>query len=68
MSSDGKALLEGGPGELAGRIVPVEEPGGDVKIPFGNGYEHYRATPRRTDTPEGSVLVYEWWERTEMPG
>jgi hypothetical protein len=68
MSSDDKALLEGGPEELAGRIVPVQEPGGDLKIPFGNGYEHYRPTSRHADTSEGSLPVYEWWERTEMPG
>lgn len=63
-----KAILEGGPDELAGRVVPVETPGEDVKIPFLNGHEHYRATDRRSESPEGVLPVYEWWERTEMPG
>jgi hypothetical protein len=67
MSSD-KAILEGGPDELAGRIVAVETAGEDVKITFRNGHEHYRPTSRRADTPEGVLPVYEWWERTEMPG
>lgn len=68
MSNSDKAVLAGGPDELVGRIVAVEAPGSDVKIPFGNGYEHYRATARHADTADGSLPVYEWWERTEMPG
>ncbi|MEY9933836.1 hypothetical protein ABH926_008498 [Catenulispora sp. GP43] len=67
MSSDDKAVLEGGPEELAGRIVPIETPGSDLKIPFRNGYEHFRATSRHADTAEGELAVYEWWERTESP-
>jgi hypothetical protein len=68
MNSNGKAVLEGGPDELTERIVPVGSLGNELKIPFRNGYEHFRITSRREDTPEGSLPVYEWWERTEMPG
>lgn len=68
MSSSEKAVLEGGPGELAGQVVPLETAGTDLKIRRGNGYEHFRATSRSADTPEGLLPVYEWWERTEMPG
>lgn len=39
-----------------------------MKIALRNGYEHFRATPRQADTPEGRLPVYEWWERTELPG
>jgi hypothetical protein len=39
-----------------------------VKVELRNGYEHFRPTSRRADTPEGSLPVYEWWERTEMAG
>ncbi|MFF4602004.1 DUF5988 family protein [Streptomyces sp. NPDC001339] len=63
-----KAVLEGGPEELPKRIVPAGPPGEDLKIPFRNGYEHFRATSRRQDTPDGPLPVYEWWERTELPG
>lgn len=67
MSNHEKAVLEGGPDGLNGRVVPIETAEADVKIPFRNGYEHFRATSRHADTPEGSLPVYEWWERTEMP-
>ncbi|MEV0369930.1 DUF5988 family protein [Streptomyces sp. NPDC050636] len=63
-----KAVLEGGPEDLPERIVPIDRPGDDVKVPFRNGYEHFRATPREKDTGEGPLPVYEWWERTELPG
>lgn len=63
-----KAVLEGGPEELPERIVAIDRPGDDVKIPFRNGFEHFRATPREQDTTEGPLPVYEWWERTELPG
>ncbi|MFI7404895.1 DUF5988 family protein [Streptomyces sp. NPDC049541] len=63
-----KALLEGGPQDLPARIVPVDTSGWDLKIELRNGYEHFRATSRHANTPEGSLPVYEWWERTEMPG
>ena len=68
MSETVKAVLEGGPDGLPERIVPVPAPGNDVKIEFLGGYEHFRATPRQADTPEGRLPVYEWWERTELPG
>ncbi|MEU8678819.1 DUF5988 family protein [Streptomyces sp. NPDC048560] len=68
MANVTKAALEGGPGDLPERIVPVTESGLDVKIPFRGGYEHFRATDRRKETTEGPLPVYEWWERTEVPG
>ncbi|WP_406865569.1 DUF5988 family protein [Streptomyces sp. HUAS MG47] len=61
-----KAFLEGGPDDLHERIVPVETPGEDLKIPHRGGYEHFKETPRRQDTEEGTLRVYEWWERTEI--
>jgi hypothetical protein len=67
MSSSDKVVLEGGPDELAGQVVQIEVAGADVKIRLGNGYEHFRSTDRHADTPDGSLPVYEWWERTEMP-
>ncbi|MFE1955239.1 DUF5988 family protein [Streptomyces sp. NPDC059524] len=68
MSDATKAVLEGGPDDLPERIVSVSAPGEDIKIAFRGGYEHFRATTRDQDTPEGSLPVYEWWERTELPG
>ncbi|WP_460069789.1 DUF5988 family protein [Streptomyces sp. YKOK-I1] len=68
MSDTAKAVLQGGPDDLPERIVPVTTPGADLKIELRNGYEHFRPTARRADTPEGTLPVYEWWERTEMPG
>ncbi|MFF3939998.1 DUF5988 family protein [Streptomyces phaeofaciens] len=68
MSDKAKALLEGGPDDLPDRIVPITVSGADLKIELRNGYEHFRRTDRLSDTPEGRLPVYEWWERTEMPG
>ncbi|MFE2532044.1 DUF5988 family protein [Streptomyces sp. NPDC059371] len=68
MSDTTRALLEGGPDDLPDRIVPAPDPGSDVKIAWRGGYEHFRATPRHADSPEGRLPVYEWWERTELPG
>ncbi|MGW1844586.1 DUF5988 family protein [Streptomyces sp. NPDC001966] len=68
MTDAAKAVLEGGPDDLPDRIVPLTEPGPDIKIPFRGGYEHFRATARQQETAEGQLPVYEWWERTEVPG
>ncbi|MET9736095.1 DUF5988 family protein [Streptomyces sp. NPDC006458] len=68
MNDTEKVFLEGGPKDLPERIVPVPAPGPDVKVEFLNGYEHFRPTSRAADTPAGRLPVYEWWERTEMPG
>ncbi|MDV9194259.1 DUF5988 family protein [Streptomyces sp. Wh19] len=72
MTDAPKAVLEGGPDDLPDRIVPLTAPepgpGPDIKIPFRGGYEHFRATARLRETTEGQLPVYEWWERTEVPG
>lgn len=58
------AYLEGGPSDLPERVVPITRPG-VVKVPHLNGYEHFRATSRETDSADGPLTVYEWFERTE---
>ena len=68
MNDTAKVFLEGGPDDLPERIVPAPDPGPDVKIELRTGYEHFRPAAREADTPEGRLPVYEWWERTEMPG
>lgn len=68
MTNAPKAFLEGGPDDLPERIVDVTPPGIELKIPFRGGYEHFRATARHADTAAGRLPVYEWWERTELPG
>ncbi|MBQ1093647.1 MULTISPECIES: DUF5988 family protein [unclassified Streptomyces] len=68
MNDTSKVFLEGGPDDLPDRIVLAPSTGPDVKIELRNGYEHFRPTARQADTPEGRLPVYEWWERTEMPG
>ncbi|WP_405869178.1 MULTISPECIES: DUF5988 family protein [unclassified Streptomyces] len=68
MSDKGKAFLEGGPDDLRDRIVQVTTSGTDLKIELRGGYEHFRPTPRQTETSEGKLPVYVWWERTELPG
>ncbi|MFP1626144.1 DUF5988 family protein [Streptomyces sp. 5K101] len=71
MTDATKAVLEGGPKDLPERIVSLSgtaAPGSDLKIPFRGGYEHFKATSRRQETAEGALPVYEWWERTELPG
>ncbi|MBC9730392.1 DUF5988 family protein [Streptomyces sp. TRM68367] len=61
-----KALLDGGPDDLAGKIVPITPPGQELKIPHHGGYEHYKVTTRHEQTEEGEVTVYQWWERTSI--
>ncbi|MEU6480555.1 DUF5988 family protein [Streptomyces sp. NPDC047017] len=68
MDDTDRACLEGGPRDLPERIVARPAPGEDVKVELRGGYEHFRATSRHTETDEGRLPVYEWWERTEMPG
>ncbi|MEV6018265.1 MULTISPECIES: DUF5988 family protein [unclassified Streptomyces] len=68
MTDATKAVLEGGPDDLPERIVPASAPGLDIKVPFRGGYEHFRATTRQQGTEQGELPVYEWWERTELPG
>jgi len=66
MNDTAKVFLEGGPDDLPERIVPTPVPGPDVKIKHRGGYEHFRPTPRKGDTSQGRLPVYEWWERTEI--
>ncbi|MEV6397065.1 DUF5988 family protein [Streptomyces sp. NPDC051907] len=61
-----KAVLEGGPDDLHERIVPIDPPGDELKILHRGGYEHFKATQRHEDSPQGRLPVYEWWERTEI--
>ncbi len=68
MTNPIRAYLEGGPDDLPERIVAITPPGNELKIPHLGGYEHFRATLRRTDTSEGTLVVYEWYERTEIAG
>ncbi|MER7203238.1 hypothetical protein CG723_22715 [Streptomyces sp. CB01635] len=63
-----KAVLEGGPDDLPERIVSVSTPGLDIKVPLRGGYEHFKVTKRQEETSQGLLPVYEWWERTELPG
>ncbi|WP_019931903.1 DUF5988 family protein [Nocardia sp. BMG111209] len=65
MGSSPKAVLEGGPSDLSQRIVPITPPGIELRVPHDGGYERFRATPRRRDTTEGSLPVYEWFEHIE---
>jgi hypothetical protein len=68
MTKPVQAQLEGGPSDLPERVVPITPPGNELKIPHLGGYEHFRSTPRRSETSEGSLVVYEWYERTEVAG
>ncbi|GAA1573284.1 hypothetical protein GCM10009678_64870 [Actinomadura kijaniata] len=61
-----KAFLEGGPEGLPRRIVRITPPGAEVKLPFRGGYEHFRATSRHRDTPEGRLPVFVWDRRTRV--
>ncbi|MER5599782.1 DUF5988 family protein [Streptomyces sp. NPDC002265] len=68
MTDTTQAVLEGGPDGLTERIVSVPASGLDIKVPFNGGYEHFRVTTRQQNTEHGKLPVYEWWERTELPG
>lgn len=61
-----KAVLEGGPADLLERIVQLKPPGNELKVTFRNGYEHFKATSRFKETPEGRLPIYQWDSRTEM--
>ncbi|QLY33689.1 hypothetical protein H0264_16935 [Nocardia huaxiensis] len=65
MALTAKAILVGGPNDLPERIVPItSEP--EIKISHRNGYEHFQATAREEDTPQGTLRVYEWSGRTKV--
>lgn len=66
MSMPTSAVLEGGPADLPERIVPISPAGSEIKIPFKGGYEHFKATTRHQDTPDGRLPVYEWVSRTKI--
>lgn len=71
MTEAANVYLEGGPDDLPDRVVPLVASASsddELKIPHLDGYEHFRVTPRRTDTSEGPLVVYEWYERTEVAG
>jgi len=66
MTDAANVYLEGGPDDLPDRVVPGKASGGELKIPHLGGYEHFRATTRQADTSQGSLVIYEWFERTEV--
>ncbi len=66
MSTVVKAVLEGGPKDIAARIVPITPPGIELKVKYQGGYEHFKVTSREQDTPEGRLRVYEWVDRTKI--
>jgi len=68
MTEAANVYLEGGPDDLPDRVVPLNASGGELKIPHLGGYEHFQETRRETDTSEGPLVVYEWFERTEIAG
>ncbi|TDD82978.1 hypothetical protein E1293_15675 [Actinomadura darangshiensis] len=68
MDTSLKAFLEGGPADLPRRIVGITPPGVELRLPFRGGYEHFKATSRHQDTPEGRLPVFRWSGRTATPG
>ncbi|MBL1077881.1 hypothetical protein JK358_26095 [Nocardia sp. 2] len=64
MALEAKAILVGGPNDLPERIVPITGP--EIKISHRNGYEHFEATAREEDTPDGPLRIYEWSGRTRV--
>jgi hypothetical protein len=68
MDTSLKAFLEGGPTDLPHRIVGITPPGAELRLPFRGGYEHFKATSRHQDTPEGRLPVFRWSGRTATPG
>ncbi|MFD0686435.1 DUF5988 family protein [Actinomadura fibrosa] len=67
MDTSLKAFLEGGPADLPDRIVGITPPGVELRLPFRGGYEHFRATARHRDTPQGRLPVYRWSRRSATP-
>ncbi|AHH14973.1 DUF5988 family protein [Nocardia sp. NPDC052254] len=65
MGTSPKAVLEGGPADLPHRIVPITPPGIELRVQTTGGYERFKSTPRRQDTPEGNLPVYEWIEHVD---
>lgn len=66
MSDAARAVLEGGPADLSDRVVLIAPPGTEIKVQFQGGYEHFEATPRLQETPEGPLRVYAWAYRTAI--
>lgn len=61
-------ILVGGPAGLPGdqRVHHVKPGVEKIKIPCGNGYEHFVPTDRTIDVDGRSLTVYEWSGRTRI--
>ncbi|MCC9312401.1 DUF5988 family protein [Kitasatospora sp. RB6PN24] len=60
-------FLRGGPSDLSGvREVEFEGLEDRLKIPRGNGYEHFELTRELKDVGERPVPVYRWLYRTAI--
>jgi hypothetical protein len=61
-------LLKGGPVTLreSRRVMRVDNTEEHVKIPMGNGYEHFAPTGELVETDEGALHVFEWDRRTRI--
>jgi hypothetical protein len=58
-----RAMLVGGPAELAGeRVQEVAGLADEIKLARGGGYEHFKYSGESRD----EVAVFEWCDRTKI--
>jgi hypothetical protein len=63
-----KVLLEGGPASLpeSERVHEVADLSSRVRLPRGNGYEHYAYSGGGRDVDGCTMPVYQWYQRTKI--
>ncbi|MFD9741622.1 DUF5988 family protein [Umezawaea sp. NPDC059074] len=61
-------ILVGGPTHLgaADRIRRVADLAEKIKVPHGNGYEHFAATGERLPGDTGDMPVFGWCDQTKI--
>ncbi len=65
MSRNKYVVLVGGPpGTPRVWTAPPPEDPGQIKVPRGNGYEHFEPTEEHAEVAGEQVPVYRWCRRT----
>jgi hypothetical protein len=63
-----KVLLEGGPANMpeAERVHEVNDLSARIRLPRGNGYEHFAYSGGSRYVHGSTMPVYKWYQRTKI--
>jgi hypothetical protein len=61
-------LLEGGPIDLpeSARLYEVKDLSTRIRLPKGNGYEHFTYTGGSRDVNGATMPVFRWYQQTKI--